>query len=600
MAMAMANLQAEVDDAVVRLRQAGTDLQSIEVKAAAGGLPKSIADTLSAFANARGGLVILGLDEARGFQPVGIDAAKLASDLAAACVDQLEPAVRSDIDIVSVDGQSVVAARIDEMAVDRKPCHVRARGLERGSYLRTHDGDRPLSTYEVHILVSSRGQPRDDMVPVLEASPADLDADLVTSLVRRLRATRGPLFSGSSDDEVLRLLRVLIDTEDGPKPSLAGLLALGRYPQRYYPQLDVTFVAYPTITGEPIQGGTRFLDNQSIDGAIPIMVSMALAAVRRNMKRRAIIVGIGRLDQWEYPEEAIREAVANALMHRDYHPLAQGTQIRVELYPDRLVVTSPGGLHGPVSREDLLAEPASSSRNALLAKLLEDVEVPGTGRTVCENRGTGLPAMAAALRSAGMEPPALIDTVREFRVVFHSHSLLDDDSVAWLSTVDTAGLADRQRFGLAFLYRNTTITNQQYRGLTGCDAGTASRDLTGMAAAGLVTKNGDRRWTQWRLAEGLIPDRRVSDHGAESRRGQAALWPTSSSAGAAVARPAGRRDRSADIRVLLAGGPRDTNEIANALGMTPQGALRWLHRMAEVVRIEPGPGQRRLRWTLRD
>ncbi|MCK9896460.1 ATP-binding protein [Frankia sp. AgB32] len=591
----MGSLQSEVDEAVARIRRARTDLQSIEAKAAGSGLPKSVMETVSAFANARGGLLILGLDEARGFTPVEIDPAKLASDLASACADQLEPPIRPEIDIAEVDGQPIVVARVEEMSADRKPCHVKARGQERGSYLRTHDGDRLLSFYEVHVLVASRGQPRDDGLPVLAATPADLDSDLVAALVRRMRATRGPLFTSVSDDEMLRMLRVLIDTDDGVRPSLAGLLALGRYPQSFFPQLDITFVAYPTVTGEPLRDGTRFLDNQSIDGSVPIMVATALAAARRNMTRRSVIVGMGRLDHWEYPEEAVREVVANALMHRDYHPLAQGTQVRVELYPDRLVVANPGGLHGPVNREDLLAEHISSSRNSLLAKLLEDVEFPGTGRTVCENRGSGLLAMAAALRAGGIEPPELIDSIREFRVVFHNHSLLDDEAVAWLSTIDTAALSDQQRLGLAFLHRNATITNQQYRSLTGCDSVTASKDLSSMATTGLLEKARDRRWTLWRLAEGVAGGR-----AEEGRNTQAALWPSAAGpADATGVTSARRRDRSADIRALLADGPRDTREIADVLRLSPQGTLRWLHRMEDVSELDPRPGQRSHRWKLR-
>ena len=154
-------------------------------------------------------------------------------------------------------------------------------------------------------------------------------------------------------------------------------------------------------------------------------------------------------------------------MRRDYHPLTHGTQVRVALYPDRLEVASPGGLFGPIAREDLLAEPISSSRNARLDKLLEDVEIEGTGRTVCENRGSGLIA-AAALRGVGIEPPELIDVVREFRVVIRNHGLLDDTGLAWLATIDTADLNDRQCLGLAFLHRHCKITNQQYRTITRC------------------------------------------------------------------------------------------------------------------------------------
>ncbi len=476
-----ADLQEQLDQALARLRLAGTDLQAIEVKAAGGGLPKSTIDSISAYANADGGMLILGLNEADGFATVDIDAPKLAADLASACADQLEPPIRLEIDIADVGGRPVVVALIDELPTARKPCFVKSRGIDRGSYLRTHDGDRALSTYEVHVLQSSRGQPLDDMAAVQGATVSDLDSDLVASLLRRLRATRGRVFADADDDEALRLMGVIVDGDDGPVVTLAGLLALGRYPQQFFPQLDITFVAFPTTTGEPLGDGTRFLDNQSIDGPIPTMVAEMLTAMRRNMKRRSIVVGLGREDRWEYPEEAVREVVANALMHRDYNPLAHGAQVRVAMYPDRFEIASPGGLHGPIAREDLLAEPVSSSRNSRLAKLLEDVEVIGTGRTVCENRGSGLLATAAALRDAGIEPPKLVDVVREFRVIIRNHGLLDEDALAWLSGIDTAGLNDRQRLGLAYLRRNAKITNQQYRTLTGCDSLTATRELSGLA-----------------------------------------------------------------------------------------------------------------------
>ena len=582
----MSGLQQQVHEAVVRLRRAGTDLQAIEVKTAAGGLPRSAVESVAAFANAQGGLIILGLTESSGFQPVTIDAPKLASDLASACSDQLEPPIRPEIDIASVDGDPVVVALVDELPADRKPCYVKTRGIDRGSFLRTHDGDRALTSYEVHVLLSSRGQPRDDMAPVPGTSVDDLDSDLVASLVRRLRETRGPVFSQSSQEDILRLVGVTTETDTGLAISLAGLLALGRYPQQYFPQLDITFVAYPSTSGEPLGDGTRFLDNQSIDGPIPTMVAGTLSAMRRNMKRRSVVVGLGREDRWEYPEEAIREVVANALMHRDYNSLAHGTQVRVALYPDRLEVGSPGGLHGPIAREDLLAEPVSSSRNSLLAKLLEDVEIPGTNRTVCENRGSGLLATAAALRDAGIEPPQVIDNIREFRITIHNHGLLDEDALAWLTSIDTAGLSDRQRLGLAFVRRNSKITNQQYRTLTGCDSLTATRELTGMANLGLLAKTSDRRWTVWHLAD--------ED---EWPAGQPRLdfYPEPS-------KPT-RRDRRDEICALLASGPRSASEMAAVMGLSSEAVLRWLRRLEKdgVVRTTGGPRRSRLnKWQLSD
>jgi ATP-dependent DNA helicase RecG len=392
------------------------------------------------------------------------------------------------------------------------------------------------------------------------------------------------VFASASDEETLDMMGVTTSRHGIRVVTLAGLLALGRFPQQFVPQLHVTSLPCPPSRVTRYRTA-RFLDNQSIDGPIPRMVAETLTALRRNMKRRSIVVGLGREDRWEYPEEAIRELVANALMHRDYHPLAHGTQVRVSLYPDRLEVSSPGGLHGPVSREDLLAEPVSSSRNARLAKLLEDVEVESTNRTVCENRGTGLLATAAALRNAGMEPPQVIDNVREFRTVIHNHGLLDDDSVSWLSTIDTARLNDRQRLALAFLHHNERITNQQYRSVTGTDSLTATRELTGLAAEGVIEKTRDRRWAVWVLV-------RAKEFEPQPRLEFTEELP-----------PPARRDRRLEIAELLRPGRQSTRDLADTLGITKEGVLRWLRHMEEAGEVEPTSAKRRSRsnkWRLTD
>jgi ATP-dependent DNA helicase RecG len=92
--------------------------------------------------------------------------------------------------------------------------------------------------------------------------------------------------------------------------SLAGLLALGSYPQEQFPQLMVTFVHYPATAGAQPTGGERFLDNVTLEGPIPVMVRDTLAAISRNISRRAVITGADRHDVWEYPQTALREAVA--------------------------------------------------------------------------------------------------------------------------------------------------------------------------------------------------------------------------------------------------------------------------------------------------
>jgi ATP-dependent DNA helicase RecG len=132
----------------------------------------------------------------------------------------------------------------------------------------------------------------------------------------------------------------------------------------------------------------------------------------------ATVKGVGREDTYEYPIEALREAVVNALMHRDYGPLARGTQVQIEMYPDRLLIRNPGGLFGAVSESELGTERVSSSRNSVLSALLQEVNLPDTDHVVCENRGTGIPTMLEQLRRSGNASVEFSNAISHFTVIF--------------------------------------------------------------------------------------------------------------------------------------------------------------------------------------
>lgn len=395
---------AELEAVLADLRSVGSDTRRYEAKRARGGLPGRLWETFSAFSNSGGGVLLLGVDEARDFEPVGVrDPGHVERSLASMLSDSMDPPVRARVDTVRLQGKSVVVVQVPGLPRSRLPCFYTGEGAHRGSYVRVAHGDRRLTEYEVALLLAGRGQPRDDERPVEQATLADLSQPQVEAYVRRLRDSRPRLFLEPSNQEVLRLTKVLVPDDDRElRPSLAGLLALGTYPQSFFPQLGVTLVAYPTTTaGETGPRGERFLDNVTLDGSVTDMAEDCLARLRSRMSRRSVIAGIGRRDVWEYPELALREAVVNALVHRDLSSAALGAQVQVEMYPDRLVVRNPGGLFGPVELERLGQPGISSARNALLLKLLEDVPAR-SGGTVVENRGSGIPAMFQALRAAGM------------------------------------------------------------------------------------------------------------------------------------------------------------------------------------------------------
>ena len=148
-----------------------------------------------------------------------------------------------------------------------------------------------------------------------------------------------------------------------------------------------------------------------------------------------MVKGLFREDILEYPEIFLREAVINALGHRDYSPLARGTAVQIKIFPNRIDIASPGGLFGPVTVERLGESGLQATRNSYLMKLLEDSPVPQEGKVLCENRGTGIPSMIDALRKAGMEPPQFMNSMTQFKVVCFNQALFDKETFQLVTTL---------------------------------------------------------------------------------------------------------------------------------------------------------------------
>lgn len=410
-------------EAIIRqLKASGTDSQFVEAKESVGKMPSSIAETISAFANGSGGVILLGLSEKEGFEPAkGFDAHRIADALSQACSDKLIPPVRADIEIVEHAGANVVVAEIDEIPPRDKPCYVTTKGKYKGSFIRSFDGDRRLSSYEIDRLLEDKTQPTHDVEIVPGADMADLDEGLIDALLQRQRVLHPRLFASYGDEEMAVAMRIAAKDAAGVlRPTLAGLLALGTYPQKYFPRLTVTFAAYPESDKASV-GGIKYLDTEKMAGSIPAIIADTVAAVRRNTRLGGTMVGAKRVDTPDYPPAAVREAVCNALMHRDYSELARGTQVQVNLYDDRLEFLSPGGLYGTVTTATVATAGYSSTRNQYLADILEST--PYEGGFVAENRGTGFKLMKLELEGNHMDAPVICDSVAMFSLEFRRRAL---------------------------------------------------------------------------------------------------------------------------------------------------------------------------------
>ncbi len=325
------------------------------------------------------------------------------------------------------EGRTLVVARVPEMPKRLKPCFISKRGRYDGAFIRSGDGDRHMTPYEVDRLSESQHQPQFDIEPIEAASVDDLDAGTVEGIVQRARELFPRVFGKLSKETILIQLGVLTRVNDRLCPTIAGLLAAGTFPQKYFPRLEIVFSVYPGVDKvEAATGELRYLNSKEIIGSIPEMLLEALALVQQRMNTGAVIEGGLRKDIPGYPLEAVREAVANALQHRDYSPEGRGSQIQINMYADRLEIINPGGLYGSTTVESLGKDGISSTRNEFLSRLL--TYMPFESGFVAENKGTGFMVIEAALAKSLMPPPVVKDTITYFILTFNKRRRTSDES----------------------------------------------------------------------------------------------------------------------------------------------------------------------------
>lgn len=255
--------------------------------------------------------------------------------------------------------------------------------------------------------------------------PNMIDEARMETYLSAVRKERKNLAENVSKDEILELMGI---TSDGV-PTLAGLMVFSKYPQGYFPQLCITAVSLPgTEMGIVGDDDERFIDNKRITGAIPDMLEDAVEFVRKNSRIKTIIDDNGRrADKPEYPVKAVREAILNALVHRDYSIHTENVPVRIEMYRDRMEIINSGGLYGKISI-DALGKVRPETRNAALANMLELLNIT-------ENRYSGIPTMRNEFAKAGLPAPIFSAVHGEFKVIM-KNGLYSDEEPADESVVE--------------------------------------------------------------------------------------------------------------------------------------------------------------------
>lgn len=439
---------------VDRLRQQGTDDAYVEVKACASSLSSDVWESVSAFANTRGGTIIFGLDEKRGFTTVpGLALDKVRHQFVMGIGDGgpdnclMVNAPQYELERVDFEGSQVLVVELGETDPRLKPCYIRRKGLANGAYKRIDDEDVKLSAAEIYELENALKPSLADRAVVVGATVADLDQVLVNDLILRKQRQGAKALKGV-DDRVIQLARLNVTNGDGDV-LLAGLLALGEYPQQYYPRLVVD-VAVHAGSKKSIPGAARFLDRVICEGPLGEVVQESVRAVVKNLRICSVVRGTGREDVCEIPEEVLREAIANAVVHREYDSYFLGQSVSVDVYSDRVEIINPGGLWGGKTIDNL-ADGTSCCRNASLMKLMASVPLPDSGGFPAEGQGSGVALMIQEMKSRALEPPSFEAGVDFFKVVLGRSGTELPENRLWIGSLPVSGLSQHEEAILLFV-----------------------------------------------------------------------------------------------------------------------------------------------------
>ena len=469
----------------------------------------SVMQTICAFANELGlggGYLLLGIAEPdechKTFHVVGVDDSdKLLGELQNNCREQFEQSIAIKAMPVILEGKRVVVIFVPELEPVSKPCVFKGRfdsknKRKTGVWRRGLNGDYECSQQELEpLLLAKQGMSFEQVIPA-DAEWDDLDPQAI-ALYRQLRQKVRPHAEElhASDQEMLRALN-LVKRQNGIYiPNIAGLLLLGKSLalRRLLPAMRVDYVRIQGTqwVENPDQRFTTTLDiREPLLRLIPKLEAHILDDMPRHFR---LLEGESqRSDQPLLPQKVVREAIINAVMHRDYQVNQPTLVVR---YSNRLEIRNAGYSLKP---EITLGEMGSKLRNPILAAVLYDLDF-------AETKGSGIRTMRRLLEQAGLSVPVFnSNTIHNyFSAIYLLHQLLGEEQLEWLQQFKVLALSANEAKALILAKETGAVDNAGLRAVTGLDTLSASQVLCKLNhQRQLLTQGGAGPSTYYELCAG--------------------------------------------------------------------------------------------------
>ena len=453
--------------------------------------PQALAETLVAFANTDGGTIIAGYDE-RGKPAPGVLPEDIESALREAA-SRTTPPVRAALEPGGANGPQLLI---------RVPRSIDLHSLSDGRVLvRVAGENRPLAGDEIRNLVATKAIGDYEIEGVPGATMADLDAEIIAEYIgkREARTRRKIEIAPDSNEGVTQLLKDIGALDIRGNPTVAGTLLFGKSPQTFLPHSGVVFVKFPGVEPRGEAGRVGYGRREEINGPLARVIERSWQIILEEMRVGAIVKGLEREEVLEYPEFAVREALVNAVCHRDYR--LRGRRIEIRKYADRLEIISPGGLAGFITLDNIIEE--HFSRNPRLVQGLFQWGY-------IEELGLGIDRMIEDMVSAGHPAPkfnataysftAIMSNVRERRAMHNIVLTAPASSNAPAAEVTTPSgnltVNERQARAIQYVRDHGRITNKDFQVLCpNVTPETLRMDLADLVDKNLLMRVGEKKGT---------------------------------------------------------------------------------------------------------
>ncbi len=450
--------------------------QSLEFKESLK-LKDEIGETVSAFSNSDGGIVVVGVSDSG--RVLGVDIGKnTLEELANYIKRNTDPQIFPSVKIQEVGGNKVVMIEVKEGA--EKPVF-----FKNHAYKRVGKTNQMISSSELRKLAKEGGGRVYWDGRVCEAvGPEDVEAAVVKRFLGKARSERrlevGPDIPVREALERLNLIK-------NNKLTNAAILLFGKEPQKLFLQIKLRCARYRGTA--PV----TFIDLKIIEGNIIDQVEEAEKFILSHIKKAAKIVGFERMEVWEYPINALREAIVNAICHRDY---AYSSDITIGIFDDRIEISNPGTLPEPLTPEDLKKKHKSIPRNPLVANaffLVGNIEQWGEGTN----------KIVKWCLEHGLREPDFEEIAGGFLVRFYApEDILSLIPEPGKIDLEELGLNERQIKALELMVNEReNFTIRKYAETFEVSKKTAIRDFKELIKTGFVVKVGVKKGAYYAATE---------------------------------------------------------------------------------------------------